>query len=106
MSHTQTLADKTTQIMKLLDHCLMLPAMEINVAAMKMFVYPCLKYVLPFWRPHNPYKLEIAQRTTARWTCRRWLNITHVGKMVQQQQRSTLGHRYINASFLLFIPKQ
>ena len=59
----------------------------------------------PIWSPH--WKLQInqiekVQRTAARWTCRRWRNMSSVGIMLDELEWPSLEARRDQSSFLLF----
>ena len=55
--------------------------------AYKTLVWPKLEYAAPIWSPYSKLQInqvERAQRTVARWTCRRWRNTSSVGEMLDE----------------------
>ena len=67
-----------------------------------LLVRPQLEYAAPIWNPHHQTeinRIEKAQRTAARWACRRWSNQSHVEEMLDELQWPELQERRQQASF-------
>ena len=55
--------------------------------AYKTLVRPNLEYAAPILSPHSKVQInqiEKAQRTAARWTCKRWQNTSSVSEMLDE----------------------
>ena len=71
----------------------------------KTLVHPKLEYAAPIWSPYcktQIQQVEKVQRTAARWTCRRWHNISSVGEMLDELQWPTLVAQRDQSSLLYF----
>jgi hypothetical protein len=103
--HIQNITTKATKTLGLLRRNLSLAPRETKVNAYQTLVRPQLEYASPIWNPHtqvNTRKIEMVQRTAARWTCRRWHNTSHVGEMLDDLEWSTLEKMRTNSSLTLF----
>ena len=73
--------------------------------AYKTLLRPKQEYAAPIWSPHSKLQInqiEKAQRTAARWTCRRWRNTSSVGKMLEELEWPSLEAQRDQSSLLLF----
>ena len=73
--------------------------------AYKTLVQPNLEYAAPNWSPYSKlqiYQVNKVQRTAAPWTCRRWLNTSYVGEMLDELEWPSLEARRDRSSLLLF----
>ena len=53
----------------------------------KTLGWPDLEYTAPIFSPYSKLQMnqiEKAQRTVARWTCKRWQNTSCVGEMLDE----------------------
>ena len=103
--HIHNITNKATKTLGFLRRNLSLAPRETKVTAFQSLVRPQLEYASPIWNPYtqvNTHKIEMVQRTAARWTCRRWHNTSHVGEMIDDLQWSTLEKRRTNSSLTLF----
>ena len=106
--HIHNITTKATKTLGLLRRNLSLAPRETKVNAYQTLVRPQLEYASPIWNPHtkvNSQKIEMVQRTAARWTCRRWHNNSHVVEMLDDLQWSTLDKRRTNTSLTFFSTK-
>ena len=61
--------------------------------AYKTLVCTKLEYAAPIWHPYSKTQIgqiDKAQRTAARWTCRRWRNTSSVGNMLDELEWPSL----------------
>ena len=73
--------------------------------AYKTLVRPQLEYAAPIWHPYHETqteKVEKVQRTTARWTCRRWRNTSSVGEMLDELEWPYLESHRERSSLTFF----
>ena len=73
--------------------------------AYKTLVRPRLEYAAPISHPYHETQIaqvEKVQRTTARWTCRRWRNTSSVGYMLDELEWPSLEARREQSSFTFF----
>ena len=71
----------------------------------KTLVRPKLEYAAPIWSPHSKLQnnqIEKVQRTAARWTCRRWGNMSSVGVMLDELEWPFLEAWRDQSSVFLF----
>ena len=107
--HIQNITNKATKTLGLLRRNLSLAPREIKVNAFQTLVRPQLEYASPIWNPHtqvNKHKIEMVQRTAARWTCRRWHNTSHVGEMLEDLKWPSLEQRRTDSSLTFFYKMQ
>ena len=91
--HISEITSKATKTLGLLRRNMAFAPRETKAAAYKTLVRPKLEYAAPVWMPHHQKeidRIEKVPRTVARWTCRRWRNQSHVGKMLDELQWPTL----------------
>ena len=85
--HINNVTSKATKTLAILRRNLTVAPKEAKVAAYKALVCPQLEYAAPIWNPHQQTeinRIEKIQRTAARWACRRWLNQSHIGEMLEE----------------------
>ena len=103
--HIQNITSKATKTLGFLRRNLSLAPRKTKVNAYQTLVRPQLEYASVIWNPHtkvNTKKIEMVQRTAARWTCRRWHNTSHVGDMLDDLQWTTLQQRRTDTSLTFF----
>ena len=96
------ISSKSTKTLGFLRRTLAFACRSTKEVAYKTFVRPKLEYAAPIWSPHSKLQInqiEKAQRTAARWTCRRWRNTSSVGEMLEW---TSLEARRDQSSLLLF----
>jgi len=103
--HTKNICSKATQTLGFIRRNLALAPRATKGLAYQTLVRPKLEYASPVWSPHQQkdiHKIEMVQRTAARWTCRRWRNTSHVGEMLSELEWPTLEHRRDISSLSFF----
>ena len=103
--HINNVTSKATKTLGFLRRNLTLAPKETKVAAYKALVRPQLDYAAPIWNPHHQTeinRIQNAQRTVARWACRRWLNQSHVVEMLDELQWPELHERRQQASLTFY----
>ncbi len=104
-THVTNIASKATKTLGFLRRNLAFAPRETKAIAYKTLVRPQLEYASVIWNPyHQKYvdKLEMVQRTAARWSCRRWRNASHVGEMLTDLEWPTLNTRRDKTSLVFF----
>ena len=103
--HVSEVSTKATQTLSFLCQNLALAPRETKDMAYKTLVHLKLEYPSPVWNPYiksQVNQLEKVQRTTARWTCRRWQNTSHVGDMLSELEWPTLEEWHEQALLAFF----
>lgn len=78
---------------------------QTKVAAYKTLVRLQLEYAAPVWHPclkTQSQQIEKVQRTLARWTCRRWRNVSSVDDMLEELEWPSLEARLEQSSLTFF----
>ena len=94
--HISEITCKATKTLGFLRRNLALAPKHTKEVAYKTLVRPQLEYTAPVWHPYNETqtaKVEKAQRTAARCTCRRWRNSSSVGDMLDELEWPSLESR-------------
>ena len=87
--HISDISSKVTKTLGFLRRNLAFAPRSTEEVAYKTLVRPKLEYAAPIWSPDcetQIQQVEKAQRTAARWTCRRWRNTSSVGEMLDELQ--------------------
>ena len=82
---------KATKTMGFFRRNLVFAPRNTKEVAYKTLVRPKLEYTAPIWHPYHESQIgqvEKVQRTTVRWTCRRWRNTSSVGDMLDELEWS------------------
>ena len=96
---------KATKTLGFLRRNLAFAPRSTKEVAYKTLVRPKLEYAAPIWSPHTKLQInqiEKVQRTAARWTCRRWPNMSSAGKMLDELKWPSLEAWRDQSSLLLF----
>ena len=94
-----------TKTLSFLRRNLALTPRHTKEVAYKTLVRPQLEYAAPIRHPYNESqaaKVEMVQRTAARWTCRRWRNISSVGDTLDELEWPFLESRRERSSLTFF----
>ena len=103
--HVSEISSKATKTLGFLRRNLAFAPRSTKEVAYKTLVRPKLEYAAPIWSPHSKLQnnqIEKAQRTAARWTCRRWRNTSSVGVMLDEFEWPSLEARRDQSSLFLF----
>ena len=103
--HVSEISSKATKTLGYFRSNLAFAPRSTKEVAYKTLVRPKLEYAAPIWSPHSKLQInqiEKVQRTTARWTCRRWRNTSSVGEMLDELEWPSLEDRRDQSSLLLF----
>ena len=93
--HVSTITAKTNKTLGFVRRNLRVSSKNVKETAYQTLVRPIVKYASPVWDPHQAYlihKLEMVQRTAARYVSSRWHNTSSVSDML-----TTLGWRSLQA---------
>ena len=85
--HISEISSKATKTLGFLLRNWAFAPKSAREGAYKTLVRPKLEYAAPIWSPYSKlqiHQVEKVQRTSARWTCRRWWNTSSVGKMLDE----------------------
>ena len=94
--HVSEISSKATKTLGFLRTNLAFAPRSTKEVAYKTLVRPKLEYAAPIWSPHSKFQnnqIEKVQRTAARWTCRRWRNMSKVGVMLDELEWPSLEAR-------------
>ena len=97
--HISEISSKATKTLCFLRRNLAFAPGSTKEDAYKTLVRPKLEYAAPILQIDQ---VEKVQRTAARWTCRRWRNISSVGEMLYELEWPSLEARRDRSSLLLF----
>ena len=100
--HISEISSKATKTLGFLCRNLAFAPKSTKEVVYKTLVQPKLEYAAPVWSPYSKLQInqvEKVQRTTARWTCRRWRNTSSVCEMLEWSSPEALRDR---SSLLLF----
>ena len=104
--HVSEISFKATKTLGFLHRNLAFaPRSSTKEVAYKTLVRPKLEYAAPIWSPHLKLQInqiEKVQRTAARWTYRRWRNMSSVSEMLDELEWPSLEARRDQSSLLLF----
>ena len=103
--HVSEISSKATKTLGFLRRNLAFAPRSTKEVAYKTLVRSKLEYAAPIWGPHLKLQInqiEKVQRTTARWTCRRWQNTSSVGEMLDELEWPSLEAQRDQSSLLLF----
>ena len=96
------ISSKATKTHGFLRRNLVVAPRSTKEVAYIALVRPKLEYAASIWIPHSKLLIEKVQRTAACWTCRRWRNMSSVGKMLGELEWPSLEARRDQSSLLLF----
>ena len=103
--HVSEISFKAFKTLGFLRRNLAFAPRSTKEVAYKTLVQPKLEYAAPICSPHSKLQInqiEKVQRTTARWTCRRWRNTNSVGEMLDKLELPSLEAQRDQSSLLLF----
>ena len=101
----QHISAKATKTMGFLRCNLAFAPRHTKEVAYKTLVRPKLEYAAHIWHPYHESQIEQmekVQRTAARWTCRRWRNISSVGDKLDELEWTSLETRREQSSLTFF----
>ena len=104
VQHVPEISPKATKTLGFLHRNLAFAPRSTKEVAYKTLVRPMLEYAAPIWSPHSKLqinRIEKVQRTSARWTCRRWRNNISVGEMLDELEWPFSFTRFIVEQCLL-----
>ena len=103
--HNSEISSKATKTLGFLRRNLAFAPKSTKEVAYKSLVWPKLEYAARVWSPYLKFQInqiEKVQRTVARWTCRRWRNMSSVTKMLNELEWPSIEARMDQSSQLLF----
>ena len=103
--HVSEISCKATKTMGFLRRYLALAPRHPKEVAYKTLVRPQFEYAALIWNPYHKFQIqevEKVQRTAARWTCRRWRNISSVGNMLDELEWPSQEARREQSSLTFF----
>ena len=105
--HISEISSKATKPLGFLSRNLDFAPRSTTEMADKTLVWPKLEYAAPIWSPHSKFQInqiEKVQRLVARWTCRRWrqMSTCNVGEKLDELEWPSLEARREQYSLLLF----
>ena len=103
--HICDISSKATNTSGFLRRNLAFAPRSTKEVAYKTLVRPELEYTAPIWSPFCKTQIQQVkkvQRTTARWTCRRWRNTSNVGEMLDELQWPSLEAQRDQSTLLFF----
>ena len=103
--HVSEISCKATKTMGFIRPDLALAPRHTKEVAYKSLVRPQLEYAALIWHPCHETQIthvEKVQRTAARWACRRWINASSVGDMLDELEWPSLEARRKQSSLTFF----
>ena len=103
--HVSEISSKATKTLGFLRRSLALAPRHTKEVAYHTLVRPQLEYAAPIWHPYNETetkKVAKAQKTAARWVCRRLHNTSSVNDVLNELDWPSLEDRRLKSPLTFF----